>query len=55
VLFRKHVDTDAESVIAGRHLTVLNYRSEAPPRSLVVGRYAGSTRRSMVRRRGWRR
>jgi hypothetical protein len=55
MLFRKHVDTDGESVIAGRHFTVLNYRSEAPPRSLVVGRYAGSTRRSMVRRRGWRR
>jgi hypothetical protein len=38
MLFRKYVDTDGESMIAGRHFTVLNYRSEAPPRSLVVGR-----------------
>jgi hypothetical protein len=40
VLFRKQFDTSGEGQVAARHLPVVNYRSQVPPGSRVIGRFA---------------
>lgn len=39
-LFRAELDTDGERFIASKYLRTVNYRTQVPPNSMVIGRYS---------------